>query len=140
MPVNSYYQARLPLRKDSEVPAMDLPRLRTLVPRRESEVTHLDLVVITWLDHTSMDGWQTNEDSKKLGPQTITSVGWLNHDPDQGYSIISCISTDGDVSCQQFILRSATIDVYRVPQPKKPGKPRVRKRNNNTVVATVTSS
>jgi len=87
-----------------------------------------------------MDGWQSIEDAKTLGPQTITSVGWLYHETDKGYSIVSCIAADGDVSLQQFILRSATIDVYRVPQPKKPSKPRVRKRNSNPTVVTSGSS
>ena len=84
---------------------------------------HLPLVVITWEDHSSRDGWQSPEDAKKnSGPLEVTSVGWLHHETDKVYSMISCISQDGDVSCQQTILKGSTIDVYRVPEPKKKKK------------------
>ena len=84
---------------------------------------HLPLAVITWEDHASRDGWQTTEDAKShSGPIRVTSVGWLHHETDKVYSLISCASEDGDVSCQQTILKAATVDVYRVPEPKKKKK------------------
>ena len=81
---------------------------------------HLPLVVITWEDHTSRDGWQTSQQAKTDAvPQRVTSVGWLHHETEKVYSLISCASEDGDVSCQQTVLKVATVDLFRVPEPKK---------------------
>ena len=89
---------------------------------------HLPLVVVTWEDHTSRDEWQNSEDAKTLAvPMIVTSVGWLHHTTDKVYSLVSCASDDGDVSCLQTILKAVTVDVYYVPEPKKkraPGKAR----------------
>ena len=84
------------------------------------KVPHLPLVVITWDDHTSMDGWQGSDQAKIMAAgKQVTSVGWLLHETDKVYSVVSCACEDGDVSCQQTILKAATVDVYHVPQPKK---------------------
>ena len=84
---------------------------------------HLPLVVITWEDHTSRDGWQDAQESKDMAvPETVTSVGWLHHETTKVYSIVSCSANDGNVSCQQTILKASTIEVYHVPQPKKKRK------------------
>ena len=83
----------------------------------------LPLVVITWEDHTSRDGWQGSEDAKAgATPAIVTSVGWLHHETAKVYSLVSCASEDGDVSCQQTVLKVATVEVYHVPQPKKKRK------------------
>ena len=88
-----------------------------------TKVPDLPLVVITWDDHTSRDGWQGSEAAKaEAAPAIVTSVGWLHHETAKVYSLISCASEDGDVSCQQTILKAATVEVYHVPQPKKKRK------------------
>lgn len=88
-----------------------------------TKVPHLPLVVITWDDHTSNDGWQSSEEARAAATgKIVTSVGWLHHETPKAYSLVSCACEDGDVSCQQTILKAATVEVYHVPQPKKKRK------------------
>ena len=89
----------------------------------KEKLPHLPLMVITWEDHSSRDDWQ-NEEQAKIGaaPIIITSVGWLHHETDKVYSLVSCVAEDGDISCQQFILKRATVDVFHVPEVRKKRK------------------
>ena len=91
--------------------------------RRKTKIDteFLPLVVITWKDHTSRDEWMTSETARKLAvPKIILSVGWLHHETDEGYSLVSCICTDdNDVSNQQFILKNDVVDSINIPPPKK---------------------
>jgi hypothetical protein len=38
-----------------------------------------DVVLIEWLDHSSLDGnqWQTMENAETLAPVIVRSIGWL---------------------------------------------------------------
>jgi hypothetical protein len=87
------------------------------------KIKHLPMVVITWEDHSSTDGWQAADAARvaSIG-KVVTSVGWLLHETDKVYSIVSCACDDGDVSCQQTILKAATVEVFHVPQPRRKKK------------------
>ena len=90
---------------------------------------HLPLVIITWEDHNSIDPWQSSEEARSSAvPKIITSVGWLHHQTEKVYSIVSCACEDGDISCQQNLVKAAVVDFYTVPgSKKKPGKVRASK-------------
>ena len=86
-------------------------------------IPHLPLVVITWEDHSSLDPWQSSEEAKASAQvKTITSVGWLHHETPKLYSIVSCACEDGDISCQQNLLKAAVVDFYIVPGSGKKSK------------------
>ena len=84
------------------------------------KVPCLPLCVVTWEDHSSIDSWQGHEEAKKdAAPKIITSCGWLHHETDKVYSLVAAIADDSDIACQQLILKSATIDFFPIPQPRR---------------------
>lgn len=72
------------------------------------------IVIITWEDHTSEDGWIHEEElGKSVGHATIVSVGWLVAEDKKSYTIASGKSVDKDVSndftALQHILKGTVV-------------------------------
>ena len=77
------------------------------------------LVVIELRDHTSMDGWMTNEQTilDELKPLLVKSVGWLYRETAEGFILLGAISQENEhVAMGQFILKSATINKREIVQ------------------------
>ena len=69
-------------------------------------MTDHQLILVTWLDHAAIGGWE--EVSKFHGPSTVHSVGWLYREDKKGITIAACYSPEGkehQTSNLQYILK-----------------------------------
>lgn len=92
------------------------------IDAREVDTSILPLVIIDWQDHVSHDSWFSGaaEVAEQAKPQNVRSVGWLYAETDQGYTLVSGICPDdNDVTCMQFILKSAVTGRTDLPRPRK---------------------
>lgn len=71
------------------------------------------LMVVTWLDHFSRNGWRSVEDVD-LEPMEVVSIGWVTGEDDVMLCLVNEVSDGGQAGYAISILQSCIVDRYEV--------------------------
>ena len=86
------------------------------------------LVLVTWLDHVSLDDWTDADEVKNTPLAVINTVGWVYHETEQALWVVSTSGVDGQSGTLMVIVKSAIVsrkvlrDANKTKRGPKPAK------------------